>query len=203
MDREKSGRWVSSKGRKREKQRESAENCLIFCNQRRAEEGKSIKIWREPENEIQEVGGLDPPVPPPPYPFLTIKSETWIKNGECGNLTTGKRIKEEGKKVMAVKVKVSQLLLVREFMQVVIWGFWQYFFLHHLDKRINCCPTCSIWWKGVGWYATSKCILLMGQAVTFIGGGGGGESLIPHELVGFSEISPPQPLLPSCILILI
>ena len=76
MDREKSGRWVSSKGRKREKQRESAENCLIFCNQRRAEEWKSIKIWREPENEIQEVGGLDPPVPPPPYPFLTIKSET-------------------------------------------------------------------------------------------------------------------------------
>ena len=141
------------------------------------------------------------PCPPTPYPFLTIKSETWIKNGECGNLTTGKRIKEEGKKVMAVKVKVSQLLLVREFMRVVIWGFWQYFFLHHLDKRINCCPTCSIWWKGVGWYATSKCILLMGQAVTFIGGGG--ESLIPHELVGFSEISPPQPLLPSCILILI
>lgn len=56
-----------------------------------AEEGKSIK------NEIQEVGGLDPPVPPPTHPFLTIKTETCIKNEECGNLTTGKRIKERKK----------------------------------------------------------------------------------------------------------
>ena len=85
MDREKSGRWkgrwVSSKGRKQEKQRESTENCLIFCNQRRAEEGESIKIWREPENEIQEVGGLDPPVPPPPTPSsqLRVKHELKLK----------------------------------------------------------------------------------------------------------------------------
>lgn len=77
MDREKSGRWVSSKGRKREKQRESAENCLIFCNQRRAEEWKSIKIWRELENEVQEVGGLDPlsPRPPTPSSQLRVKHE--------------------------------------------------------------------------------------------------------------------------------
>ena len=52
-----------------------------LCSQWRAEEGKSIK------NEIQEVGGLDPPVPPPTHPFLTIKTETCIKNEECGNLT--------------------------------------------------------------------------------------------------------------------
>lgn len=60
---------------------------------------------------------MDPPAPspPPPHPFLTIKSETCIKNEECGNLTTGKRIKER-KKVMAVKVKVSRVVLVSEFM---------------------------------------------------------------------------------------
>lgn len=78
---------------------ESTENCLICCNQRRTEEGRSIKIWREPGNEIKEIGCLDPLSPPLPHPFLTIKSKTCIKNGECGNLTTGKRIKEEGKKL--------------------------------------------------------------------------------------------------------
>ena len=40
---------------------------------------------------------MDPPVPPPTHPFLTIKTETCIKNEECGNLTTGKRIKERKK----------------------------------------------------------------------------------------------------------
>lgn len=62
---------------------------------------------------------MDPPVPPPTHPFLTIKTETCIKNEECGNLTTGKRIKER-KKGSYDKVKVSRLVLVSEFMRVVI-----------------------------------------------------------------------------------